>query len=66
MDDLKLMKHAGQYLQKLSQGVNPITGKAVEGELEEVRLQKCFCYVSGILDEIVANGGQYSLKKEEV
>lgn len=60
MTQLETMQHAKQYLDQLSRGVDPITQEplAREDPLATARLQKCFAYVSGILGQVIANGGQ--------
>lgn len=60
MTQLETMQRAKQYLDKLSRGVDPITDTPLERDdpLAAARLQKCFEYVSGILGQIIANGGR--------
>ena len=59
MTELETMQRAKMYLDKLSQGIDPITGNAVpEGEvLNNVRICRCLHYVSGVLEQVIANGG---------
>ena len=47
------------YLDKLAQGIDPITNQDVpeDSVLNNVRLARCFFYVSGVLDQVIANGG---------
>lgn len=60
MTQLETMQHAKQYLDLLSNGIDPITQEPLKREdpLATERLQKCFAYVSGILGQIIANGGK--------
>lgn len=60
MTELDIMKHAKSYLDSLSQGIDPISGQPVPGDsvLNNVRLEKCFRYVSGVLEQVIANGGK--------
>lgn len=60
MTQLETMRRAKQYLDQLSQGIDPITREPIAREepLAAERLQKCFSYVSGILGQVIANGGQ--------
>lgn len=60
MTQLETMQHAKQYLDQLSNGTDPITQKPLKRDdpLATERLQKCFAYVSGILGQVIANGGQ--------
>ena len=60
MTQLETMQHAKQYLDLLSNGIDPITQEPLKREdpLATERLQKCFAYVSGILGQVIANGGK--------
>ena len=60
MTQLETMQHAKQYLDLLSNGIDPITQEPLNREdpLATERLQKCFAYVSGILGQVIANGGK--------
>lgn len=60
MTQLETMQRAKQYLDKLSRGIDPITDTPLERDdpLAAARLQKCFEYVSGILGQVIANGGR--------
>ena len=59
MTELETMQRAKMYLDKLSKGIDPITGKEVpEGDLlNNVRICRCLHYVSGVLEQVIANGG---------
>lgn len=59
MTELDIMKHARGYMDKLSRGVDPISGGPLPGDttLNNIRLQKCFAYVSEVLGKVIANGG---------
>ena len=59
MNELDTMKRAKMYLDKLSRGIDPISGSALplDGVLSNVRLSRCFAYVSGILEQVIENGG---------
>ena len=58
MTELETMQRAKMYLDKLAQGINPITDEEVpeDSVLNNVRLARCFFYVSGVLDQLIANG----------
>lgn len=60
MTQLETLQHARQYLDQLSQGVDPITQEllAREDPLAAARLQKCFAYVTGFLSQVIANEGR--------
>lgn len=60
MTELETMQRAKMYLDKLVQGIDPITDRIVpEGDsIKNPRLSRCFQYISGVLEKVIANGGQ--------
>ena len=63
MTELEIMQRAKMYMDKLAQGIDPISDQEIpeDSVLNNVRLARCFFYVSGVLDQIIACGG--SVKK---
>lgn len=59
MTELELLQRAKLYMDQLAQGVDPISLQALpdDSALNNVRLARCFFYVSGILDQVIRNGG---------
>ena len=59
MDELQILEHAKNYMDKLAQGINPLTGEPVpEDELiNNVRISRCFFYVAEVLGKVVEQGG---------
>ena len=59
MTELETMQRAKMYLDKLAQGIDPITNQEVpeDSVLNHVRLARCFFYVSSVLDQVIVNGG---------
>ena len=59
MTELETMQRAKMYLDKLARGIDPITNLEVpeDSVLNNVRLARCFFYVSGVLEQVIANGG---------
>ena len=59
MTELETMQRAKMYMDKLSRGIDPITDREVpeDSSLNNVRLARCFFYVSDILGKVIANGG---------
>ena len=53
------MQRAKMYMDKLAQGVDPITNQTIpeDSVLNNVRLARCFFYVSGVLEQVINNGG---------
>ena len=62
MTELEIMRRAKDYLDMLANGVDPITGaEAPEDDIiNNVRLSRCFYYVSGVLQKVIDNGGTVS------
>lgn len=59
MTELEIMQRAKMYMEKLAQGIDPISDREIpeDSVLNNVRLARCFFYVSGVLDQVIANGG---------
>jgi len=59
MTELETMQRAKMYLDKLAQGIDPITNQEVpeDSVLNNVRLARCFFYISDVLGRVIANGG---------
>lgn len=59
MTELETMQRAKMYLDKLAQGIDPITNREIQEDsvLNHVRLARCFFYVSDVLGQVIANGG---------
>lgn len=60
MTELETVQRAKMYMDKLARGIDPISGLELpeDSTLNNVRLARCFFYVSGILDQVIRNGGQ--------
>ena len=60
MTELETVQRAKMYMDKLAQGIDPISGQELpeDSALNNVRLARCFFYVSGILEQVIQNGGQ--------
>ena len=60
MTELEIAQRAKMYMDKLTQGIDPISGQELpeDSALNNVRLARCFFYVSSILDQVIRNGGQ--------
>ena len=59
MTELETMQRAKMYLDKLAQGIDPISNQEIpeDSVLNQVRLARCFFYVSDVLGRVIANGG---------
>lgn len=59
MTEIEKMEKAKLYLDKLAHGIDPITDLEIPADstLNNVRLSRCFFYVSDILRQVIENGG---------
>ncbi len=64
MNELEKMIYAKSYIDKMANGINPLTGEAVKDDdmINNVRISRCLFYVSDILRQVIDNGG--SVKKK--
>lgn len=60
MNELEAMKRAKMYLERLASGIDPLTGDEIPEDsiVNNVRISRCFFYVSGILGQVIDNGGE--------
>lgn len=65
MTELEKIAYARSYIQKLANGINPVTGQEVpEGDVvNHVRISRCLFYVSDVLGQVMGNGGISARKK---
>ena len=59
MTELEKIAYAKSFIDKLAQGINPLNDEPIpEGDIvNNVRLSRCFFYVSDILRQVCENGG---------
>lgn len=64
MTDLEKIAYAKSFIDQLAEGVNPLDGTPIpEGDIaNNVRLSRCFFYVSDILRQVIDNGGVAPVK----
>jgi len=62
MTELEKMQRAKMYIDKLANGVDPISGADLpfDAVLNNVRLSRCFFYVADVLRQVIDNGGEVS------
>ena len=65
MTELETIQHAKNYLDKLARGINPLTDEPVPEEelINNVRISRCFFYVSDVLRRVLENGGVGSVPR---
>ena len=59
MTELEKIAYAKSFIDKLANGVNPIDDSTIPDcdVVNNVRLSRCFFYVSDILRQVIENGG---------
>lgn len=66
MTELDKIKLAKSYIDKLADGINPLTEQRTEDTdvINNVRISRCLFYVSDILRQVIENGGTVRNKAE--
>lgn len=66
MTELEKMERAKMYLDKLANGIDPITDQELPDDtvLNNVRLARCFFYTSDVLRRVIENGGEIKAPKK--
>lgn len=67
MGELETLKHAKNYLDQLALGIDPISATELpdDSALNQVRLARCFFYVSGVLARVIDSGGEVCIDSGE-
>lgn len=67
MTEIEKIAYAKVYIDKLANGINPLDDTPVSEEdvVNNVRLTRCFFFVSDILRQVVENGGVKPIKKRK-
>lgn len=60
MTELEKLQRAKKYIDKLANGINPLTDTEMTEDktLNEVRISRCLFYVSEVLSRVIDNGGE--------
>lgn len=55
MTELDTMRRAQMYIDKLAQGIDPVSGREIcnDSVLNQVQLVRCFFYISGVLQRVI-------------
>lgn len=66
MTDFEILARARMYIDKLANGINPLDDTAVSDDdiINNVRISRCLFYVAGVLDKVIANGGEIAPAKK--
>lgn len=65
MTELEKMMRAKTYIDKLANGIDPLTDGEMPDDkvLNNVRISRCLFYVSDILSKVIENGGEVGKKQ---
>lgn len=77
MTELEKIEYAKTFIDKLANGINPLDNTTIKEDdvVNNVRLSRCFFYVSDILRQVIENGGinkkkggwvQFNLSSEQL
>ena len=68
MTELEKIAYAKSFIDKLANGINPVDDTPIpEGDIaNNVRLSRCFFYVSDILRQVIENGGTVANQSAKV
>lgn len=66
--NLELLKHAKCYIEKLANGINPLTNEIVPDTdlINNVRISRCLFYVNNILGEVIENEFKISKRTKKL
>ena len=66
MTELERIAYAKTFIDKLANGINPLDNQPVSEQdvINNVKLARCFFYVSDILRQVIENGGIAPHKKQ--
>ncbi len=67
MNDFELMKHAKNYIEKMANGINPLTNEPVPETdlLNNISISRCLFYVSGILQNVLSGDQQKTVQQHK-
>lgn len=66
MTELETMQRAKSYIDKLANGMDPLTDEMIKDDsvINNVRISRCLFYVSGVLQQVIDNGGEIGRKRK--
>ena len=67
MTELEIMQRAKSYIDKMANGIDPVTDReaADTDVINNVRISRCLFYVSDILRQVIENGGVVTKAKKK-
>ena len=66
--NIELLKHAKGYIEKMANGINPLTNEKIPDDelINNVRISRCLFYVNDILEDVLTNGGINNKKTKKL
>ncbi len=66
MTELETMQRAKSYIDKLANGIDPLTDETIKDDsvINNVRISRCLFYVSGVLQKVIDNYGEVGKKRK--
>lgn len=66
--DIELLKHAKGYIEKMANGINPLTGATIPEDelLNNIRISRCLFYVNNILNEVITTNNINHNKRKKL
>ena len=67
MEEFEILCRAKTYIDKLANGINPLNDQMLDENdiVNNVRLSRCFFYVSDVLRQVIENGGLVKKSKSK-
>ncbi|MBO4979689.1 MAG: hypothetical protein J6D16_04710 [Clostridia bacterium] len=68
MTELEKIAYAKSFIDSLANGINPLSGAPVPEDdlVNNIRISRCLFYVSGILQSVIAHGGDPKPRSKKV
>ena len=65
MYEIETLKRANTYILKLANGIDPLTNTELPSDtiINNIRISRCFFYVSDVLSKVIDNGGEIGRKR---
>ncbi len=66
--ELEILRHAKGYLDKLANGINPLTDEALNDTdvVNQVRISRCLFFVSDVLRQVIEKGGMQAINGAKI
>ena len=64
--NIEILSRAKDYMKKLANGIDPISNNKIleDSVVNNIRMSRCFTYVSDVLQQVIDNGGEVKKVKK--